>query len=97
MSFWRKSEWLDQAERLPLDHAELHASEPRQGRQVSTGSFNGGTAYFVAKSGDLSTLFEDLALIAAHRIVLRARIWDACSQVPSESTAAWWTAPIERR
>src|SRR5262249_53055814 len=46
------------------------------GRQVLYGTLgNGGTAYFVAKS-DLSTLFEDLALVRPSELNFVPRIWE---------------------
>ncbi len=53
------SRGLARAERVTLDHAGTsHArSSHVGGRQCPMDAFNGGTAYFVAKS-DLSILFE---------------------------------------
>jgi fatty acid CoA ligase FadD9 len=53
---------------MPMSHV--------MGRQVLYGTLgSGGTAYFVAKS-DLSTLFEDLALVRPTELSFVPRIWD---------------------
>ena len=74
-NFWRKtSAWFAPAgdpsitlNFTPMSHV--------MGRQVLYGTLgNGGTAYFVAKS-DLSTLFEDLALVRPTELSLVPRVW----------------------
>lgn len=76
MSFWRKSSaWFEPSvdpsitlNFMPMSHV--------MGRQVLYGTLsNGGTAYFVANS-DLSTLFEDLALVRPTELSFVPRIWD---------------------
>ncbi|GJO16556.1 fatty-acid--CoA ligase FadD9 [Mycobacterium marinum] len=53
---------------MPMSHAN--------GRQVLYGTLsNGGTAYFTARS-DLSTLFDDLALVRPTELGFPPRIWD---------------------
>ncbi|MGO9507458.1 MAG: carboxylic acid reductase [Mycobacterium sp.] len=53
---------------MPLSHV--------MGRQVLFGTLgSGGTAFFVAKS-DLSTFFEDLALVRPTELTFVPRIWD---------------------
>ncbi len=75
-NYWRKSSaWFSVAGApsitlnfMPMSHV--------MGRQVLYGTLgNGGTAYFVAKS-DLSTLFEDLALVRPSELNFVPRIWD---------------------
>lgn len=71
MSFWRKSSGWFEPSGYPSITLNFMPMSHVGGRQVLYGTLsNGGTAYFVAKS-DLSTLFEDLALVRP-RIVLRA-------------------------
>jgi len=63
-----------------LDHAELHAAEPRHGRVILYSTLGvGGTAYFSAKA-DLSTLLEDLALVRPTKLDLVPRIWEMLFQ-----------------
>ncbi|EUA93606.1 AMP-binding enzyme family protein [Mycobacterium ulcerans str. Harvey] len=53
---------------MPMSHV--------MGRQILYGTLcNGGTAYFVVKS-DLSTLFEDLALVRPTELTFVPRVWD---------------------
>ncbi len=73
-SYWRKA-WFSGGGTpsitlnfMPMSHV--------MGRQVLYGTLgNGGTAYFVAKS-DLSTLFEDLALVRPTELNFVPRIWE---------------------
>jgi len=76
VNFWRKSSsWFEVGGHpsitlnfMPMSHV--------MGRQVLYGTLcNGGTAYFVAKS-DLSTLFEDLALVRPTELNFVPRVWD---------------------
>jgi fatty acid CoA ligase FadD9 len=75
IKFWRKSDAAFESKAptitlnfMPMSHV--------MGRQVLYGTLgNGGTAYFVAKS-DLSTLFEDLALVRPTELSFVPRIWD---------------------
>ena len=75
IKFWRKSDAAFEGKEpsitlnfMPMSHV--------MGRQVLYGTLgNGGTAYFVAKS-DLSTLFEDLALVRPTELSFVPRIWD---------------------
>ena len=75
IKFWRKSDAAFESKDpsitlnfMPMSHV--------MGRQVLYGTLgNGGTAYFVAKS-DLSTLFEDLALVRPTEMNFVPRIWD---------------------
>ena len=56
---------------MPMSHI--------MGRQALYGSLStGGTVYFAARS-DLSTLFEDLALVRPTQLVLVPRVWDMIS------------------
>jgi fatty acid CoA ligase FadD9 len=76
-NFWRKSRWSwgePSAEPsitlsfMPMSHV--------MGRGILYGTLaNGGTAYFTARS-DLSTLFEDLALVRPTELNFVPRIWD---------------------
>lgn len=76
MNFWRKSgAWFE-----PCSHPSITLNfMPMShilGRQVLYSTLsNGGTAYFAAKS-DLSTLFEDLALVRPTELSFVPRIWD---------------------
>lgn len=74
--FWHKtSVWFISADEpaitlnfMPMSHV--------MGRQILYGTLCvGGTAYFVAKS-DLSTLFEDLALVRPTELNFVPRVWD---------------------
>ncbi|WP_240274809.1 carboxylic acid reductase [Mycobacterium ulcerans] len=74
-TFWRKRTWFEGGYEpsitlnfMPMSHV--------MGRQILYGTLcNGGTAYFVAKS-DLSTLFEDLALVRPTELTFVPRVWD---------------------
>ncbi len=81
-NFWRRSTRRrgaqDSAEPsitlnfMPMSHG--------MGRGMLYGTLgNGGTAYFVAKS-DLSTLFDDLALVRPTQLNFVPRIWDMLFQ-----------------
>ena len=64
------------ARRRAVDHALLHADEPRDGAVDPDGSLGaGGTAYFAAKS-DLRPLLEDLALVRPTQFDFVPRIWE---------------------
>ncbi|MCV7196894.1 carboxylic acid reductase [Mycobacterium angelicum] len=74
--FWRKSDaYIAQSSHpsitlnfMPMSHV--------MGREVLYGTLaNGGTAYFVAKN-DLSTLFEDLALVRPTELDFVPRAWE---------------------
>jgi fatty acid CoA ligase FadD9 len=75
VKFWRKSDAAFESSEptitlnfMPMSHV--------MGRQVLYGTLgNGGTAYFVARS-DLSTMFEDLALVRPTELSFVPRIWD---------------------
>ena len=64
-----------------VDHAELHADEPRnRDAACCTGrSAPAAPSYFAAKS-DLSTLLEDLALVRPTQLIFVPRIWDMLFQ-----------------
>jgi fatty acid CoA ligase FadD9 len=76
-NFWRRSRWNWGALRngpsitlnfMPMSHV--------MGRGILYGTLgHGGTAYFAATS-DLSTLFEDLALVRPTELNFVPRIWD---------------------
>ncbi len=76
-NFWRKSRWSWSKRHtepsitlnfMPMSHV--------MGRGILYGTLcNGGTAYFTARS-DLSTLFEDLALVRPTELNFVPRIWD---------------------
>ncbi|MCV7074607.1 carboxylic acid reductase [Mycobacterium szulgai] len=79
-NFWRRSSaWFEPSIQpsitlnfMPMSHV--------MGRQVLYGTLsNGGTAYFVARS-DLSTLFEDLALVRPTELNFVPRVWDMVFQ-----------------
>ncbi|WP_204079035.1 carboxylic acid reductase [Mycobacterium riyadhense] len=80
VNFWRRSSaWFEPTVQpsitlnfMPMSHV--------MGRQVLYGTLsNGGTAHFVAKS-DLSTLFEDLALVRPTELSFVPRVWDMVFQ-----------------
>lgn len=76
MSFWRKSSGWFEPSGYPSITLNFMPMSHVGGRQVLYGTLsNGGTAYFVAKS-DLSTLFEDLALVRPTELCFVPRIWD---------------------
>jgi fatty acid CoA ligase FadD9 len=76
-NFWRRSRWNWGGSRnepsitlsfMPMSHV--------MGRGILYGTLgHGGTAYFTAKS-DLSTLFEDLALVRPTELNFVPRIWE---------------------
>jgi fatty acid CoA ligase FadD9 len=80
-NFWRRSRWSWAEPRyepsitlnfMPMSHV--------MGRGILYGTLgNGGTAYFAARS-DLSTLFEDLALVRPTELNFVPRIWDMLFQ-----------------
>ncbi|MCV7075334.1 carboxylic acid reductase [Mycobacterium szulgai] len=83
--FWRKSDaYIAQSSHpsitlnfMPMSHV--------MGREVLYGTLaNGGTAYFVAKN-DLSTLFEDLALVRPTELDFVPRVWEMiCAEFQTE-------------
>ena len=76
IKFWRKSDAAFEASAEPSITLNFMPMSHVMGRQVLYGTLgNGGTAYFVAKS-DLSTLFEDLALVRPTELSFVPRIWD---------------------
>jgi fatty acid CoA ligase FadD9 len=76
VNFWRKSNAWFLADGEPSITLNFMPMSHVMGRQVLYGTLcNGGTAYFVAKS-DLSTLFEDLALVRPTELNFVPRIWD---------------------
>ncbi|MDT5350788.1 MAG: fatty acid CoA ligase FadD9, partial [Mycobacterium sp.] len=75
-NFWRKSSAWFRAGGAPSITLNFMPMSHVMGRQVLYGTLgNGGTAYFVAKR-DLSTLFEDLALVRPTELNFVPRIWD---------------------
>ncbi len=76
MSYLRKSYSWSSVAGAPSITLNFMPMSHVMGRQVLYGTLgNGGTAYFVAKS-DLSTLFEDLALVRPTELNFVPRIWD---------------------
>ena len=76
IKFWRKSDADLREQGPPSITLNFMPMSHVMGRQVLYGTLgNGGTAYFVAKS-DLSTLFEDLALVRPTELSFVPRIWD---------------------
>ncbi|HWY01640.1 MAG TPA: AMP-binding protein, partial [Mycobacterium sp.] len=74
--FWRKSDAAFGTSAAPSITLNFMPMSHVMGRQVLYGTLgSGGTAYFVAKN-DLSTLFEDLALIRPTELSFVPRIWD---------------------
>ena len=76
-NFWRKSRWSWSERRgEPLITLSFMPMSHVMGRGILYGTLaNGGTAYFTARS-DLSTLFEDLALVRPTELNFVPRIWD---------------------
>ncbi|WP_156661095.1 AMP-binding protein, partial [Mycobacterium sp. 852002-51163_SCH5372311] len=75
-NFWRKSSAWFQGGGYPSITLNFMPMSHVMGRQALYGTLcNGGTAYFVAKS-DLSTLFEDLALVRPTELNFVPRVWD---------------------
>jgi fatty acid CoA ligase FadD9 len=75
-NYWRKSSSWFCVPGAPSITLNFMPMSHVMGRQVLYGTLgNGGTAYFVAKS-DLSTLFEDLALVRPSELNFVPRIWD---------------------
>jgi len=75
-NFWRKHNAWFQTDGEPSITLNFMPMSHVMGRQVLFGTLcNGGTAYFVAKS-DLSTLFEDLALVRPTELNFVPRVWD---------------------
>jgi fatty acid CoA ligase FadD9 len=76
IKFWRRSDAAFEASAAPSITLNFMPMSHVMGRQVLYGTLgSGGTAYFVAKS-DLSTLFEDLALVRPTELSFVPRIWD---------------------
>ncbi|HSS23627.1 MAG TPA: carboxylic acid reductase, partial [Mycobacterium sp.] len=76
IKFWRKSDAAFEGSAAPSITLNFMPMSHVMGRQVLYGTLgSGGTAYFVAKS-DLSTLFEDLALVRPTELSFVPRIWD---------------------
>jgi fatty acid CoA ligase FadD9 len=76
VNFWRKSSAWFEAGALPSITLNFMPMSHVMGRQVLFGTLcSGGTAYFVSKS-DLSTLFEDLALVRPTEMYFVPRIWE---------------------
>jgi fatty acid CoA ligase FadD9 len=76
-NFWRRSRWhWGEVSVAPSITLNFMPMSHVMGRGVLYGTLgNGGTAYFAAKS-DLSTLFEDLALVRPTELNFVPRIWD---------------------
>ena len=86
-NFWRRSRWNWGASSVePTITLSFMPMSHVMGRGVLYGTLgNGGTAYFTARS-DLSTLFEDLALVRPTELNFVPRIWDMLFQrVPERS------------
>ncbi|CAM4426293.1 Linear gramicidin synthase subunit D [Mycobacterium basiliense] len=76
MNFWRRSGAWFELETYPSITLNFMPMSHVMGRQGLYGSLStGGTAYFVANS-DLSTLFQDLALVRPTDLTFVPRIWD---------------------
>jgi fatty acid CoA ligase FadD9 len=80
-NFWRRSRWNWGAPSVePTITLSFMPMSHVMGRGVLYGTLgNGGTAYFTARS-DLSTLFEDLALVRPTELNFVPRIWDMLFQ-----------------
>ena len=76
VSFWASNDFEVKPKTQPSITLNFMPMSHVMGRQVLYGTLgNGGTAYFVARS-DLSTLFEDLALVRPTELTVVPRIWD---------------------
>ncbi|MFL6081648.1 MAG: AMP-binding protein, partial [Mycobacterium sp.] len=80
-NFWRRSRWnWGESSVEPTITLSFMPMSHVMGRGVLYGTLgNGGTAYFTARS-DLSTLFEDLALVRPTELNFVPRIWDMLYQ-----------------
>jgi fatty acid CoA ligase FadD9 len=80
-NFWRRSRWNWGASSVePTITLSFMPMSHVMGRGVLYGTLgNGGTAYFTARS-DLSTLFEDLALVRPTELNFVPRVWDMLFQ-----------------
>ncbi|HEV7852326.1 MAG TPA: AMP-binding protein, partial [Mycobacterium sp.] len=80
-NFWRRSRWNWGAPSVePTITLSFMPMSHVMGRGVLYGTLgNGGIAYFTARS-DLSTLFEDLALVRPTELNFVPRIWDMLFQ-----------------
>ena len=76
-NFWRRSRWnWGESSVEPLITLSFMPMSHVMGRGILYGTLGqGGTAYFTARS-DLSTLFEDLALVRPTELNFVPRIWD---------------------
>ncbi|MDT7738052.1 MAG: fatty acid CoA ligase FadD9, partial [Mycobacterium sp.] len=75
-NFWRRSRWNWGSSVEPLITLSFMPMSHVMGRGILYGTLGqGGTAYFTARS-DLSTLFEDLALVRPTELNFVPRIWD---------------------
>ena len=86
-NFWRRSRWNWGASSVePTITLSFMPMSHVMGRGVLYGTLgHGGTAYFTARS-DLSTLFEDLALVRPTELNFVPRVWDMLFQrVPERS------------
>src|SRR6202012_3051658 len=76
MNLWHKPRFWFEAGALPVITLNFMPMSHIMGRQALYGTLcSGGTAYFVADS-DLSTLFDDLALVRPTELSLVPRVWD---------------------
>jgi fatty acid CoA ligase FadD9 len=80
-NFWRRSRWnWGESSVGPSITLSFMPMSHVMGRGILYGTLgNGGTAYFTARS-DLSTLFEDLALVRPTELNFVPRIWDMLYQ-----------------
>ena len=77
VNFWRRSRWnWGRSNVEPSITLSFMPMSHVRGRGILYGTLgHGGTAYFTARS-DLSTLFEDLALVRPTELNFVPRIWD---------------------
>ena len=80
-NFWRRSRWnWGESSVEPTITLSFMPMSHVMGRGVLYGTLgNGGTAHFTARS-DLSTLFEDLALVRPTELNFVPRVWDMLFQ-----------------
>ena len=80
-NFWRRSRWTwGESSVGPSITLSFMPMSHVMGRGILYGTLgNGGTAYFTPRS-DLSTLFEDLALVRPTELNFVPRIWDMLYQ-----------------
>lgn len=76
-NFWRRSRWnWDESSVEPSITLSFMPMSHVMGRGILYGTLgHGGTVYFTARS-DLSTLFEDLALVRPTELNFVPRVWD---------------------